>query len=518
MNTEAAVGFSQNFEVPQPMDNVFIPFGCRLDRHDVSTKSTSTVPDKRGIAVRFPIRYQLMLPFSVVALASLLAVGAFHARLATEQTKSRIENQLQGVVRVLEESSFPLTDAVLRQIGGLANAEFVLADHRQRTIAASNSTVAQDLPARDFRAQSIEHVALGPSVVLDEKPYFHSSVEVARRTNRSQPEMLHILFPQSDFNAAWRAAFLPPLFVGMATVLAVAASTQLIATRLGRTLAGLGRAVQRMAEGDFRQISSPTWNDEARDLAGAVNQTALRLAAYESQIRKTERMRTIALLGAGLAHEMRNAATGCRLAVDLHAQSCHRDPADDTLEVARRQLQRMESRLQQLLQLGKPTLQTNDREIDFARLVGDSLDLIKPSARHARVDIVWDPPGEVNRVVADPVLLEQAVMNLLVNALDAASKDRAAGNQDAFIHVQLLRREQTSELVVTDSGEGPSTKVAEAVFEPFVTEKSEGVGLGLAETKRIIDSYGGSVAWQRRRHSTQFSIHLPLATMRAQHV
>ncbi|MCG8450408.1 MAG: hypothetical protein MI725_12640, partial [Pirellulales bacterium] len=78
--------------------------------------------------MRIPIRYQFMLPLLAVAIASLLAVGIIHSRLVTQQTKARIEKQLHGVISVLSERSYPLTSSVLRQMGGLANAEFILTD------------------------------------------------------------------------------------------------------------------------------------------------------------------------------------------------------------------------------------------------------------------------------------------------------------------------------------------------------------------------------------------------------
>ena len=96
--------------------------------------------------MRWPLRHQIMLPLVAVAAASLLAVGAIHARLAARQTRQQIEQQLQGVVRVLTGSSFPLSDAVLRQMHDLSRAEFLLADASGRALASSFDS-APRLPA-----------------------------------------------------------------------------------------------------------------------------------------------------------------------------------------------------------------------------------------------------------------------------------------------------------------------------------------------------------------------------------
>lgn len=292
----------------------------------------------------------------------------------------------------------------------------------------------------------------------------------------------------------------------------------LVARRVSNVLAQLGQEVERLAEGDFSGVEQPDWNDETRDLALAVNQTANRLAQYESELRQTERLRTVAMLGAGLAHEMRNAATGCRLAVDLHAEDCHSDRADDSLDVARHQLLLMEDKLQQLLQLGNQSSVSMDQLIDCRKLVSHSVDLITPAAVHAGIRILWSEPEEEVAVNADSVQLGQAVTNVLLNALDAAAKNQAAGNHTGQVSIELKRLEQELELAVTDSGEGPNGELAESVFEPFVTGKSEGVGLGLALAKQAVESFGGHIGWCRNAGLTKFSIRLPLAAAGAIHV
>ena len=467
--------------------------------------------------MRIPIRFQFMLPLLAVATASLLTVGLVYSRLATRQTTARIEKQLQGVVSVLADSSYPLTDAVLRQMGDLAQAEFVLTDGRGRRLASGCAVDCTGLAADALPAGTVGQVSLGPPIVLDSRQYLHSTVRIERRSNLYEPGVLHILFAQDTFDAAWRSAFLPPVIVGAVTIVALAVVIHLVAGRVSKVLFHLGQEVERLAEGDFSEVRQPYWNDETRDLASAVNHTARRLADYETKLRQTERMRTVAMLGAGLAHEMRNAATGCRLAVDLHAEACHGDATDESLDVARRQLITMENRLQQLLQLGHQPAAARKQAVDFAALVSDSIAMIKPAARHASVELSWYKPSPPVIVNADAELLGQAVMNLLINALHAAAKNQVAGNLAGSVNIQLFCAEGMSELVVADSGSGPAEPLAESVFEPFVTSKSEGVGLGLAVAKRVIESLDGQIDWQRETGLTKFRIRLPLAATGVRH-
>ncbi|MCA9239476.1 MAG: HAMP domain-containing histidine kinase, partial [Planctomycetales bacterium] len=298
---------------------------------------------------------------------------------------------------------------------------------------------------------------------------------------------------------------------GAATVLAVVLVSHLIASRLSRNLALLGGAVQRLAGGEFSAIALPRWDDETRDLTQAINKTADRLREYQQELRQTEQLRTISMLGAGLAHELRNAATGCRMAVDLHAESCPTASQDESIEVARRQLQLMESRLQQLLQLGNRPGPSGEMQADLRGIVSESIELILPAARHAGVRVDWRRPTDAHPVLGDPMLLSEVIMNLLLNALDAAAKRQAGGGPPGDVRVELARLGADEVLTVSDSGSGPEGAIGANLFQPFVTSKPEGVGLGLAVAKQIVTSLGGDIDWRRVKDRTEFRIRIPTA-------
>jgi signal transduction histidine kinase len=114
----------------------------------------------------------------------------------------------------------------------------------------------------------------------------------------------------------------------------------------------------------------------------------------------------------------------------------------------------------------------------------------------------WVPPADDAGVDGDPAQLRDVFVNLVENAVDAAGP----GGEVSI----LLRREGPSAIVeVSDTGPGPGPDVEGRLFEPFVTGKPEGVGLGLAVARHAAGSHGGRIVWRREGGRTVFRVELP---------
>jgi signal transduction histidine kinase len=216
-------------------------------------------------------------------------------------------------------------------------------------------------------------------------------------------------------------------------------------------------------------------------------------------------------VGASLAHQLRNSATGARMALDLHRADCPLGRDDECLAVATRQMILMEKYLQRFLSLESPA-QTPHEKLDLAQLVANLIQLVQPAARHAQVRFDVDIAAPPLIVWGDADALEHMVLNLLMNAVDAAGANRSqAIARPAAVH--LVVAVQAAEwvcLTVTDTGPGPDPAIAANLFEPFVTSKPEGAGLGLSVARQVAQTHGGSLVWRRLDDSTCFEVTLPL--------
>jgi nitrogen-specific signal transduction histidine kinase len=220
------------------------------------------------------------------------------------------------------------------------------------------------------------------------------------------------------------------------------------------------------------------------------------------------------MLGAGLAHEIRNAATGCRLAIDLHAENCRNGSTDDGLSVAKNQLHLMENRLQRFLQLGKKDASEARELVDLSLLVEELLPLVSAAARHSGVQVTWRPAEEPIKLMANTDTLSMVIVNLMLNAVEAAQKHSVSSSSPSLVQLSVGRNsENQAELLVCDSGEGPDPELAENLFRPFVSTKAEGVGLGLAVASQVATAHGGKIDWCRQNGQTVFRFSVPLTEM-----
>lgn len=233
---------------------------------------------------------------------------------------------------------------------------------------------------------------------------------------------------------------------------------------------------------------------------------------YEQQVRRSEQMKTLSVLGASLAHQLRNAVTGCRLALELHAADCHTHGSGECLEVATRQLKLMESQLQRFLRIGKRPAELAKRDIDLGDMVEELLPLVRPAAQHTGVALDCRISSQTLTVNGDEEALSQVLLNMLLNAIEAAQQHSALRQQPSRVSIDVgPAKDAVAEIVISDSGAGPDETMAATLFEPFVTSKKEGAGLGLAMAKEVVEAHGGTIDWNRENGMTRFRVELPLS-------
>ncbi|MEZ6125740.1 MAG: HAMP domain-containing sensor histidine kinase [Planctomycetaceae bacterium] len=452
--------------------------------------------------MRWPIRNQILLPVLLIQSVTVLAVAAASAWNAVQQVDDEIERRLANVLATLEASTYPLMDSTLLQLKQLTGAEFIVGDSDVplQTLAlddADRRHIDSELP------EVVEHPGIlnhGSKIRLQDQNWFAGIVE---RRARGPGRRVVVLFPETAWRLARSEATWPPLLIaGVCLFLTVIASIW-IARRTAGRIQNLQHHVSRIAAGEFHSLPVGRTDDELRDLSRDINRMAEVLDGLVRGARDSERTAMLSQLVGGLAHQLRNSLTGARMSVQLHQRHCPGGD-QDALAVALQQLQLTEEQIKALLRLASghslPAVPG-----DLSGILDESAALLKPICDHQKISFHYKKTDDVAVNVADADAVRAAILNILMNAVDAAGP---GGSIEATASIS----NQDVQVEIRDSGPGIPDNLQTQVFLPFFSTKPEGAGLGLALARQAIAECGGDLNYRREGELSVFCIRLPLRT------
>ncbi len=242
-----------------------------------------------------------------------------------------------------------------------------------------------------------------------------------------------------------------------------------------------------------------------------LEKTTMELSAAYDQLQRNverwkqaERLSAIGQLSAGLAHEIRTPLAAIEGAAELlrsdRADSALRDEMTAILQKESKRLNRL---LTELLDYARPR-RPEFLAIELKPLVDGIVRLLHVQANRKSVTLETALPESLPQVQCDPEQLRQVLLNLTLNAIQAADRPGS-------IHIEAQARDTFIDMEIRDDGPGIPADVRAHLFEPFFTTKHDGTGLGLAVTKTIIESHGGQIAVEPNApRGARFLITIPL--------
>ncbi|QEL19579.1 sensor histidine kinase [Limnoglobus roseus] len=250
---------------------------------------------------------------------------------------------------------------------------------------------------------------------------------------------------------------------------------------------------------------APPAEDAAEWVDKSVSAVLERLEQTERNALRAEQLAWVGQMAAGIAHEVRNPLAAIKIIVQTAADPLRRAPfGSRDLTVLEQEITRLEQIVSGFLDFARPP-QPDKQRFDVRVLLEQTVDTIRARANLQRVTLEIDAPPEAVCVCADPNQLRQLVYNLLYNALDAQPK----GGQ---VRVAVATPDPGSEVVlrIEDEGNGLPAGLGDRIFEPFVSTKAAGMGLGLSICRRIVESHGGTIqASGGTNGGTAFTVRLP---------
>ena len=235
-----------------------------------------------------------------------------------------------------------------------------------------------------------------------------------------------------------------------------------------------------------------------------------------AELQRAAQLSFVGELAAGLAHEIKNPLAGIQGAVDILIRRRDKnDPEREALEGMRHEVQRIDNTVRTLLDKARPRL-VSVRETSLTEVVRQAVNVARAQASGAtgdKVTLEFDPPDDPITVRIDPAQIEDAVLNLIINAIEASG-------EEGTVKIGVYRREQRpsgdAEAVVeiSDNGCGVSDENLTRIFNPFFTTRTGGTGLGLPAVRRIARAHGGTVEVNSTEGiGSTFTLHLPVSPL-----
>ena len=233
----------------------------------------------------------------------------------------------------------------------------------------------------------------------------------------------------------------------------------------------------------------PDLHRQMQGVIDEIERVVERLQQREREVLRAEQLAAVGQVAAGVAHELRNPLTSVKMLVQtgLEGPKPAGLPPDD-LAIIEHEVRRMEACIQTFLDFARPP-SAERRRTDLLDVVRRALALVEGRARRQKVKVAADlPPGPVVLQI-DGNQIQQVLVNLLLNALDALPQGGT---------VQLEVRPPPNEanavvVQVQDDGAGIAPKAQARLFEPFVSTKETGLGLGLSICRRLVEAHGGAI-------------------------
>lgn len=391
------------------------------------------------------IRNRIVLPFLALFAIVFITTGLISTLLIAQAVEDRLSALTQGVARLFAAQPGMVNDVMLERVRQATEAQFVLVEARERASAAPGVFRAPVDAQRDLV------IGFSPDVISQEK------AKAVR-----------------PFAIAALGGLLLVLVLGYLTAQAIA-----------RPLEGLAAQAKSLPAGEVNPVGGGA---ELDHLVEAMNRML-------AEVRRKERLAVMGQMAAGVAHEVRNPLSAIKMTVQMLRGGPHDAEA---LDLLLREIERLELTAAELMGVSQPLRRERVR---LDSVVEEVLELMRRQLDHLAIRVA-KRYAAAPEVEIDVSRFKRCVMNLVLNGAQAMPSGGP-------LSVEVAPRDGRVRLAVTDAGGGVPAALRARIFEPFVTTKQDGVGLGLALTRRIVEDHGGSIGFDDAPGGSTFWIDLP---------
>jgi signal transduction histidine kinase len=271
-------------------------------------------------------------------------------------------------------------------------------------------------------------------------------------------------------------------------------------------LNAVARAVEKKRLTDEKRRLEAEIKRHAEELEMRVAERTAELVETHKRLVQQERIAALGRAAAQVAHEVKNPLAGLLL-YSLHLKSKLGESSTSEAPLVDKiveTINHLTERVEQILGFARPVNLTPISG-NLNRMVNDVLELLQPQITANKIAVHLSLSEHASSVLIDESSMRGALMNLILNAVEAMPNGGA-------LSVTSERTGDTLHLAIVDTGRGISEEEARNIFEPFYTTKEKGLGLGMPYAKKIIEQHGGAISvTSRGGEGTKVSITLPPA-------
>jgi two-component system NtrC family sensor kinase len=280
-----------------------------------------------------------------------------------------------------------------------------------------------------------------------------------------------------------------------------------------RPLEELLQTIARVGQGDLSaRVDFAKRGDDVGQLGRQFNDMVQKLdenrleieELHKREMARAEHLATLGELAAGLAHEIRNPLAGIAGVVDIMGKELPvNSPSRTVIGEVHREILHIQAILNDLLSYARPR-PPNFHPANLNTTIEQAVVLSRQQVRTKPIQVNFTPNVGLPLIEHDPALIQQVILNLLLNGIQAIS-----GSGE--VRVAVIQDHDSAIVEVSDTGRGISAEALPRIFKPFFTTRSEGTGLGLSLANSIVHSHGGRIdVASTPGKGTQFKVFLPL--------
>ncbi len=463
------------------------------------------------------LHHRIVVPFALIALIATSATAYVALEVTSRALRARVEAQVRNAAALVGQSDFALNPAILGSVKAIAGADVITFTAGGRVLASTlgPSEAARQTALADGEAMREALAAAATAAPILRHADCGTPCDIAYRRVPSQPQtVVAVVASTAELMAATRAVTRTILVAAFASLIVMVLVSQLVARRITAPLADLGRFARDVSAGDHGRRAAGG-DDEVGRLGAAFNEMLARLERSQSALVRSEKLGVAGLVAARVAHDIRNPLSSIKMQTQLlRAALRQRDSAGrrDTdaqsaamLDAVLRDISQVETVITDLLELARPG-ELNRQPTRLDTVVREVLQQLAPQLAHRKIHVEAQLDEQLPPVPLDADRFKQALLNLVYNAADAMPTG-------GTLHItsSLAAGEDAITLDVCDDGIGIAPEMLERVFDPFVSTKRDGVGLGLVNARAVVESHGGRIELAARvPKGTRATLRLPI--------